>query len=74
MKGFKKILAHNVIIHHAGEPFFRDPLGYIITNEEMEIIVSEVVDFYKTYDDNYIKELNKEIDRQNKEEVDLDHE
>ena len=64
MANFKKILAHKLIIHHAGEPFLRDTLGYIITNEEMEIIVSDVADFYKTYDDNYIKELNKEIDRQ----------
>lgn len=68
MANFKKILAHKLIIHHAGEPFLRDTLGYIITNEEMEIIVSDVADFYKTYDDNYIKELNKEIDRQKKEE------
>lgn len=68
MNNFKKILAHKLIIHHAGEPFLRDTLGYIITNEEMEIIVSDVADFYKTHDDNYIKELNKEIDRQKKEE------
>lgn len=58
-----KFKGQDMFISHCGDPFLRDINGYILNRTETNNFLDKIYDFYETYTNEDIDEINSKIER-----------
>lgn len=53
----------DMFIYHCGDPFLRDVNGYVLNRTEINDFLDKIHDFYETYTNEDIDEINSKVDQ-----------